>query len=69
MPRALLIPSKVGDQRNIEPAFFNPCAAAPEIGAYSVKTKTAVLIGDGTGRISFASPQQYSFEAQRFEKC
>lgn len=52
----------------VEPAFFGPCAAALEIGSYEVKTKTAILIGDGTGKISFTSPQEYVFEAQQLKK-
>ncbi|KAF8847595.1 putative isoflavone reductase like protein [Acephala macrosclerotiorum] len=40
----------------VEPTIFSPCTAAPEIGSFDVKTKSAVLIGDGTGKISFTTP-------------
>ncbi|KUJ17785.1 putative isoflavone reductase like protein [Mollisia scopiformis] len=41
----------------VEPAFFGPCAAFPELGSFNVKNKSAVLVRDGTGKISFTSPQ------------
>ena len=32
---------------------------SPELGAYDVKKKAAVLLGDGKGKISIATPPEY----------
>lgn len=45
----------------VEPAIFSPCSAAPEIGSFNVKTRGAVLIGDGSGKISFTTPSEYVY--------
>ncbi|RDW56791.1 hypothetical protein BP5796_12858 [Coleophoma crateriformis] len=38
------------------PAFLGALPSAPEIGSFNVMTKTAVLIGDGTAKISLTTP-------------
>lgn len=53
----------------VEPAFFGPCAASPALGSFNVKTRSAVLIGDGTGKISFTSPQEYTFQQIMPKHC
>lgn len=41
------------------PAYLSALPMAPEIGCYDVQNKTATLVGDGKGRISLTTPEEY----------
>jgi len=42
----------------MDPAFLSVCSPARDSGSYDVRNKTAILIGDGKGKISLTTPAE-----------